>query len=105
MHALFDCKKATIAAFNGPRSRRRRDLGAADGHQNCLLHSSVRVLCSPDGVLCPKRRAPWFLPQIVGLSQALRWCLSGAVFDAQEALRGGLVSEVVASRAVAGPRP
>jgi enoyl-CoA hydratase/carnithine racemase len=36
----------------------------------------------------------WFLPRIVGLPQALRWCLSGRVF-AEEALRGGLVSEVV----------
>jgi enoyl-CoA hydratase/carnithine racemase len=31
----------------------------------------------------------------VGLPQALRWCLTGNVFGAEEALRGGLVSEVV----------
>ena len=37
----------------------------------------------------------WFLPKLVGLPQALRWCLSGRIFDADEAKAGGLVSEVV----------
>ena len=46
--------------------------------------------------LVPEAGSAWFLPQLVGLSQALRWCLSGRVFDAEEALKGGLVSEVTA---------
>jgi enoyl-CoA hydratase/carnithine racemase len=29
------------------------------------------------------------------MSQAMRWCLSGKMFDAEEALNGGLVSETV----------
>ncbi|MCB2067368.1 MAG: enoyl-CoA hydratase, partial [Erythrobacter sp.] len=36
-----------------------------------------------------------FLPQLVGLRQALAWCLTGRVFDAAEALQGGLLNEVV----------
>jgi 1,4-dihydroxy-2-naphthoyl-CoA synthase len=40
----------------------------------------------------------WFLPRIVGPAQALEWCFSGRVFDADEALRGRLVSRVVAGR-------
>jgi enoyl-CoA hydratase/carnithine racemase len=43
----------------------------------------------------PEAASAWFLPRIVGLPQALRWCYSGRVFDAQEALRGGLVEAVV----------
>jgi enoyl-CoA hydratase/carnithine racemase len=43
----------------------------------------------------PEAGSAWFLPRIVGMSQAMRWCLSGKMFDAQEALKGGLVSEVV----------
>ena len=35
------------------------------------------------------------MPRIVGISQALQWCYSGEVFGAEEALAGGLVSEVV----------
>ncbi|MBV9419619.1 MAG: enoyl-CoA hydratase, partial [Alphaproteobacteria bacterium] len=37
----------------------------------------------------------WFLPRLVGLNQALLWCMSGRVFGADEALKGGLVAEVL----------
>jgi enoyl-CoA hydratase/carnithine racemase len=37
----------------------------------------------------------WFLPRVVGISQAMEWVATGRVFDAAEALRGGLVSRVV----------
>lgn len=50
--------------------------------------------------LVPEAGSAWFLPQLVGLSQALRWCLTGRIFDAQEALAGGLVSEVVEPEAL-----
>jgi enoyl-CoA hydratase/carnithine racemase len=36
----------------------------------------------------------WFLPRIVGISQAMEWAATGRVFDAAEALRGRLVSRV-----------
>jgi enoyl-CoA hydratase/carnithine racemase len=45
--------------------------------------------------IVPEAASSWFLPRIVGISQALAWCYSGKVFDAQEAHRGGLVSEVL----------
>lgn len=45
--------------------------------------------------LVPEAGSAWFLPTLVGLPQSLRWCLSGRTFDADEALRGGLVSETV----------
>jgi enoyl-CoA hydratase/carnithine racemase len=34
----------------------------------------------------------WFLPRVVGISQAMEWVATGRVFDAGEALRGGLVA-------------
>lgn len=39
----------------------------------------------------PEAASSWFLPRVVGISQALEWCYSGKVFKADEALRGGLV--------------
>lgn len=45
--------------------------------------------------IVPEACSSWFLPRIVGISQALQWCYSGEVFGAEEALRGGLVSEIV----------
>jgi enoyl-CoA hydratase/carnithine racemase len=41
--------------------------------------------------IVPEACSSWFLPRIVGISKALEWCYSGRVFDAQEALSGGLV--------------
>ncbi|MEQ9315615.1 MAG: crotonase/enoyl-CoA hydratase family protein [Henriciella sp.] len=43
----------------------------------------------------PEAASSWFLPRLVGISQALEWCYTGRVFPASEALAGGLVSEVV----------
>ena len=37
----------------------------------------------------------WFLPKVVGMSQALEWVMSGRVFDAEEALAGGLFKKVL----------
>ncbi|MQA93821.1 MAG: enoyl-CoA hydratase [Streptosporangiales bacterium] len=37
----------------------------------------------------------WFLPRVVGISQAMEWAATGRVFDAQEALAGRLVSRVL----------
>jgi enoyl-CoA hydratase/carnithine racemase len=34
----------------------------------------------------------WFLPRVVGIAQAMEWAATGRVFDAAEALHGGLVS-------------
>jgi enoyl-CoA hydratase/carnithine racemase len=41
--------------------------------------------------ISPDAAASWFLPRVVGRPQALEWAMTGRVFDAQEALRGGLV--------------
>ena len=97
--ALFNAKKATIAAFNGP---------AVGVGVTLALPTDIKIASSAARFgfvfarrgLVPEAGSAWFLPQLVGLSQALRWCLSGRVFDAEEALRGGLVSEITAPEAL-----
>jgi len=42
----------------------------------------------------PEAASSWFLPRLVGISQALEWCYSGKVFKAEEAHRGGLVRSI-----------
>ncbi|GAB3279231.1 crotonase/enoyl-CoA hydratase family protein [Actinocorallia lasiicapitis] len=37
----------------------------------------------------------WYLPRVVGISQAMEWAMTGRVFPAAEALSGRLVSRVV----------
>jgi enoyl-CoA hydratase/carnithine racemase len=44
--------------------------------------------------------ASWFLPRLVGMPKALEWSLSGRVFGADEALAGGLISEIVEPEAL-----
>jgi enoyl-CoA hydratase/carnithine racemase len=41
--------------------------------------------------IVPEAASTWFLPRLVGPSQAAEWFLSGRVFGADEALAGGLV--------------
>jgi enoyl-CoA hydratase/carnithine racemase len=97
--AIFNCRKATIAAFNGP---------AVGVGVTLALPTDIKIASSTARFgfvfarrgLVPEAGSAWFLPRLVGLPQALRWCLSGRVFDAEEALRGGLVSEVVAPEAL-----
>jgi enoyl-CoA hydratase/carnithine racemase len=45
--------------------------------------------------ISPEAASSWFLPRVVGISQAMEWMATGRIFDAAEALRGGLVSRVV----------
>ena len=42
----------------------------------------------------PEAASSWFLPRVVGISQALEWCLTARVFRAPEALDGGLVRSI-----------
>ena len=92
--ALFNATKPTIAAINGP---------AVGVGATMTLPCDIRIASDTARFgfvfarrgLVPEAGSAWFLPQLVGLPQALRWCLSGRVFDAAEALAGGLVSEVL----------
>lgn len=44
--------------------------------------------------IIPEACSSYFLPRLVGISQALDWCYSGKVFGAEEAKAGGLVKEI-----------
>jgi enoyl-CoA hydratase/carnithine racemase len=98
--AMFNCRKPTIAAFNGPAVGVGVTLALPTDIKIASSNALFGFVFARRG-LAPEAASAWFLPQLVGLPQALRWCLSGNVFDAREALRGGLVSEVVAPEALA----
>ena len=44
--------------------------------------------------IAPEACSSWFLPRLVGLQQAMEWVLTGEIFKADEALKGGLVRSV-----------
>ena len=90
---LFACKKPLTAAVNG---------AAVGVGASLLLPMDVRIASSAARFgfvfsrrgIDPDACASWFLPRVVGISRALEWSLGGRVFDAAEALSGGLVREV-----------
>jgi enoyl-CoA hydratase/carnithine racemase len=91
---LYECKKPVIGAINGPAV----GIGAT-----MTLPMDVRLASTEArmGFVFTKRGvvleacSSWFLPKVVGMSQALEWVISGRVFDAEEALAGGLVKKVL----------
>ena len=54
--------------------------------------------------IMPEAASGWFLPRVVGISQAMEWVATGRIFDAAEALRGRLVSRVRPRRRAASHR-
>jgi enoyl-CoA hydratase/carnithine racemase len=88
-------RKPVIAAVNGPAV----GIGAT-----LTLPMDVRIAAGSArfGFVFTRRgivqeaASSWFLPRVVGISQAMEWVATGRVFDAAEALRGRLVSQVVA---------
>jgi enoyl-CoA hydratase/carnithine racemase len=92
--AIFECLKPVIAAVNGPAVGVGVTMQLAMDIRIASDAARFGFVFSRRGIV-PEACSSWFLPKIVGISQALEWCYSGRVFDAQEALRGGLVKEVV----------
>ena len=91
---IFECLKPVIAAINGP---------AVGVGSTMTLPMDIRLASDSARMgfvfarrgIVPEAASSYFLPRVVGISQALEWCYSGRVFDAAEALKGGLVKEVV----------
>jgi len=90
---IYRSLKPVIAAINGP---------AVGVGISMTLPMDIRIMADTARAgfvfaargIVPDGASSWFLPRIVGISQALEWCLSGRVFPASEALAGGLVRTV-----------
>ena len=91
---LFECKKPVIAAINGPAVGFGATMTLPMDIRIASTEARIGFVFARRGVV-PEACSSWFLPRIVGISQALQWTMSGRVFDAKEAHQGGLVSEVV----------
>ena len=92
--AIYDCMKPVIGAINGaaigigatmtlPMDVRL----AADGAKIGFVFGRLGIV--------PEACSSWFLPRLVGISQALEWVYTAEPFDAAEAVRGGLVKAAV----------
>lgn len=87
---LYRCLKPVIAAINGPAVGIGATMTLAMDARLASDRAKIGFVFARRGIV-PEAASSWFLPRIVGIGQALEWCFSGKVFDAAEALRGGLV--------------
>jgi enoyl-CoA hydratase/carnithine racemase len=92
--AIYKCLKPVIGAINGPSVGIGSTMQLAMDIRIASDAARFGFVFSRRGIV-PEACSSWFLPKIVGISQALEWCYTGRVFDAQEALHGRLVKEVV----------
>ena len=92
---IFESKKPVIAAVNGPAVGIGATMQLPMDIRLASTEARFGFVFSRRGVV-PEAASSWFLPRLVGISQALDWAFSGRVFPAQEALAGGLVKEVLA---------
>jgi enoyl-CoA hydratase/carnithine racemase len=90
---MFECGKPVIAAINGPAVGVGATMTLAMDIRLAAETARFGFVFARRGIV-PEAASSWFLPRIVGISQALEWVYSGRVFDADEALRAGLVRSV-----------
>jgi enoyl-CoA hydratase/carnithine racemase len=92
--AIYDCLKPVIGAINGAAV----GIGAT-----MTLPMDVRLAADSAKIgfvfgrlgIVPEACSSWFLPRLVGVSQALEWIYTAEPFDAAEGVRGGLLKAAV----------
>ena len=87
---LFESKKPIIGAINGAAVGVGATMQLPMDIRLASTSARFGFVFARRGIV-PEACSSWFLPKIVGLPQALEWTMTGRVFDAEEALRGGLV--------------
>lgn len=92
---LYELKKPIIAAINGAAVGIGVTMTLAMDIRIASDVAKFGFVFSRRGIV-PEACSSYFLPRIVGISQALEWCYSGRVFPATEALNGGLVKATYA---------
>jgi enoyl-CoA hydratase/carnithine racemase len=96
---IFDMKKPVIAAINGPAVGFGITLTLPMDIRLASSAARIGFVFARRGVV-PEAASTWFLPRLVGISQAAEWVYTGRIFSAEEALAGRLVSRVVAPDAL-----
>ncbi|WP_379554484.1 crotonase/enoyl-CoA hydratase family protein [Qipengyuania sp. DGS5-3] len=90
---LFESKKPLISACNGVAVGVGATMQLAMDMRLAADTARYGFVFARRGIV-PEAASSWFLPKIVGISQALEWCYSGRVFDAEEAKAGGLIRSI-----------
>ena len=81
---LYECRKPVIAAVNGPAVGVGATMQLPMDVRIASENARFGFVFARRGIV-PEACSSYFLPRVVGISQALQWCYSGRVFPAAEA--------------------
>lgn len=90
---IYECKKPVIGAINGPAVGVGVTMTLPMDIRLAADSAKFGLVFARRGIV-PEACSSYFLPRLVGISQALQWCYDGGVFPAQEAVDGGLVKSL-----------
>jgi enoyl-CoA hydratase/carnithine racemase len=87
---IFNSKKPVIGAINGAAVGIGATMQLPMDFRLASTSARFGFVFARRGIV-PEAASSWFLPRLVGMSQAMEWCMTGRVFGAEEAKAGGLV--------------
>jgi enoyl-CoA hydratase/carnithine racemase len=90
---IFESKKPVIGAINGAAVGVGVTMTLPMDIRLASTSSKFGFVFAKRGIV-PEAASSWFLPRIVGISQATEWCFTGRMISADEALGGRLVRSV-----------
>ena len=93
---IYECTKPVIGAINGAAVGVGVTMTLPMDIRLASEHAKFGFVFARRGIV-PEACSSWFLPRLVGISQAAEWCYTGKVFPATEAQQGGLVRSVHAA--------
>jgi enoyl-CoA hydratase/carnithine racemase len=86
---IFDLKKPIIAAINGPAVGVGITMTLPMDIRLVADNAKIGFVFARRGIV-PEACSSWFLPRLVGISQAMEWVATGRIFPASEAVLHGL---------------
>lgn len=90
---IFESKKPVIGAINGAAVGVGVTMTLPMDIRLASTAAKFGFVFAKRGIV-PEAASSWFLPRIVGISQAAEWCYTGRIVSAEDALAGRLVRSV-----------
>jgi|TARA_B110000908_G_scaffold138950_1_gene165368 enoyl-CoA hydratase/carnithine racemase len=92
--AIYNCNKPVIAAINGAAVGIGATMTCAMDIRLASERARIGFVFNKIGIT-PEACSSWFLPRIVGISQALEWVYSADIIKPEEALAGRFIKAIV----------
>ena len=90
---IFESKKPVIGAINGAAVGVGVTMTLPMDIRLASTAAKFGFVFAKRGIV-PEAASSWFLPRLVGISQAAEWCYTGRIVSAEDALTGRLVRSV-----------